>query len=371
MTTPLSTPRRAFAPPLAGFDAPFFLAGLAGYSDAAMRLTARRLGAPFCVTEAMLDTLLLSGGKSLRKADPERLKNAVLGARAEADESQSCGEGAGLEGNLAAGLEDHPLAGQIIGSTTDGIAEAARLVVELGFDVVDLNLACPSKKSKRKVLRGGNLLAEPELAIELLRAVRDAVPPHVPRSVKLRRGFDEGLEWERAFHRIFEAAIELGYAWATVHARTVEQRYVGRSHWPFLTDLVARYPQMRIFGSGDVFEVRDIFRMLDETGVQAVSVARGAIANPFLFREARAVLRGEELVPASLAEQRELLLAHASLAWRLHGEEQGTRLMRKFALRMAERHPDPLRARSTLVAVRRREDLAAALDALYAVSIDR
>jgi len=97
-----------------GFDAPFFQAGLAGYSDGAMRLVARRHGAPFCVTEALLDRTLINGGKGRRKEDPDLL-------------ATECGMGE-IEDNIAAGLDDHPIAGQVMGTFPDEMARASELL---------------------------------------------------------------------------------------------------------------------------------------------------------------------------------------------------------------------------------------------------
>src|SRR5690606_17334453 len=82
----------------------------------------------------------------------------------------------------------------------------------------------------------------------------------------------------------------IGYAWATIHARTVQQKYIGPSRWDVLRDIVRRHPDRLIFGSGDIWDAGDIFRMLAYTGVAAVAVARGCIGNPWIFRQARALL---------------------------------------------------------------------------------
>src|SRR5688572_28247473 len=115
-----------------GFDAPFFQAGLAGYSDGAMRLIARRHGCPYCITEALLDRTLICGGKGRRKEDPDLLES-------------ECGLG-DPEENRVAGLHDHPIAGQIMGINPDEMAKAAVVLVEMNYDVIDVNLACPVKK---------------------------------------------------------------------------------------------------------------------------------------------------------------------------------------------------------------------------------
>ncbi|MEX2544534.1 MAG: tRNA-dihydrouridine synthase family protein, partial [Phycisphaeraceae bacterium] len=302
-------------------DAPFFQAGLAGYSDAAMRLVARRHGCPYCVTEAMLDQFLVAGGKGLKAAELDD--------------------------------RDHPIAGQLMGSHPRDIAAGARMLVGLGYDVVDINLACPVKKIKKKA-RGGHLLAADDDAVAILDAVRQAVGDDVPCTVKLRRGSDDSAQAAARFYRIFEAAIEFGYAGAVVHGRTVEQKYLGPARWSFLRDLVARYrasaPGFFIGGSGDIWEAADIFGMIHETGVDLVSVARGCIGNPWLFRQARAMMMAGvagdvagdaawarrlngAVVGPTIDEQRDVLAEHFELSVALHGEKKAGMMMRKFGIK--------------------------------------
>jgi nifR3 family TIM-barrel protein len=320
-------------------DAPFFQAGLAGYSDAAMRLIARRHGAPYCITEAMLDQFLINGGKGL--------KHAVL------DD------------------EDHPIAGQLMGSHPREIAEGSKILVDLGYDVIDINLACPVKKIKKKC-RGGHLLQEPGEAIAILEAVRDAVPANIPVSVKLRRGSDDTAEAEANFHRIFQGVIDAGYALATVHGRTVEQKYKGPSRWAFLKELTQRYghiESLSIFGSGDIWNANDIFRMLTETGVDGVSVARGCIGNPWLFRQARMMMAGDldawRTAP-SIIEQRDVLLDHFKLSVDLHGENAAGMMMRKFGIRFSRHHPRGEEVAKAFIAVKSLDTWRGVLDTYYA-----
>jgi nifR3 family TIM-barrel protein len=319
-------------------DAPFFQAGLAGYSDAAMRLIARRHGAPYAITEAMLDMFLINGGKGL--------------AAAELDD------------------EDHPIAGQLMGSHPHEIAEGARALVKLGYDVIDVNLACPVKKIRKKA-RGGHLMQEPEDAAAILDAVRQAVDPAIPCTVKLRRGTDDSPEAERRFHRIFEAVIRCGYAAATVHGRTVEQKYLGPSRWAFLADLTTRYAGcgVSLFGSGDIWCAADIFRMIRETGVEAVSVARGCIGNPWVFTQARATLAGDGAGasrPPTIAQQRAVLLEHFDLSVRLHGERSASMMMRKFGIKFSRHHPQGPDVAKAFIAVKSVAEWRAVLDAYYA-----
>ncbi|MCC6659402.1 MAG: tRNA-dihydrouridine synthase family protein [Phycisphaerales bacterium] len=391
------------------FDAPFFQAGLAGYSDAAMRIIARRHGCPYCVTEALLDRTLLAGGRGFAKAD--------------------LGE---IEDNVPGGAEDHPLAGQIMGSDPREMAAAALKMVEQGqraprdyrtlayerdgvlpstradgrmardhlrlpggeqlaapdahratgavvprpvrtFEVIDVNLACPVKKIDRKA-RGGHWLTEPRGAIAILEAVRDAVPRGIACAVKLRRAYDDTPEMAANFGMIADAAERLGYAWATVHGRTVEQKYVGPSRWDVLRGIVRRHPGLPILGSGDIWHAADVFRMIAYTGVAAVSVARGCIGNPWVFRQARDLMAGRRPQAPTLAEQRGVLLEHFDLALRGHSgrpgpsarnEEFTARGMRKFGVRFAQHHPRAEEVRVHMTRVSSLADWRAVVDGFY------
>jgi nifR3 family TIM-barrel protein len=316
---------------------PFFQAGLAGYSDGAMRLIARRHGCAYCVSEAMLDTLLVAGGKGRRIAELTD--------------------------------DDHPIAGQIIGADPATMAEAARIIERMGHDVIDVNCACPVKKLRRRH-RGGHLLADPDQAIDILKAVRDAVEPTRPVTAKLRRAFDDSASSRRNFEQVLQATIDLGYAGVTVHARTVRQKYQGPSHWPFLADLTARYRQALqrgffICGSGDIEHAQDIFDMIERTGVSGVSVARGAIGNPWLFEQARQIMAGLAPTEPTIAQQRAVLDEHFRLCINLHGEKLAGRLMRKFGIRFARHHPDPQRVAKAFIDVQSLADWRAVLDEHY------
>ena len=309
-----------------GFDAPFFQAGLAGYSDAAMRLVARRHGCPYCVTEALLDQTLINGGKGRRREDPDLL-------------AEECGTG-DLHDNRTAGLDDHPVAGQIMGTFPEEMARGSAILADMGYDTIDVNLACPVKKIRRRS-RGGHFLREPQRAIDVLKAVRNIVPDHIPTTVKMRRAWDDTDDMADNFETIFNAAYDMGYAWVTVHCRTVEQKYLGPGRWSFLTELVQRHPEKIIFGSGDIWTVNDIFAMLELTGVKAVSVARGCIGNPWIFRQARQMMDGQQPTNPTLEEQKHALLEHFQLSVQLHGEKAASRMMRKFGIKFSVHHPNP------------------------------
>jgi tRNA-dihydrouridine synthase B len=183
-------------------DAPFVQAALSGYSDAAMRLLARDYGCPYTINEVVLDKLVSVGGK--------RMKRMLSIPRA-----------------------DHPIGGQLMGSEPQQFAEAGNAMVELGYDVIDINFGCPVKKVLGRC-RGGFLLSAPDVARDILRSVYDAVGGRTPVTLKMRRGMDDSAESESNFFSLFEYALEIGIAAITVHGRTVKQRYIGPSNWQFL-----------------------------------------------------------------------------------------------------------------------------------------
>jgi len=346
-----------------GFDAPFFQAGLAGYSDAAMRLVARRHGCPYCVTEALLDQTLISGGKGRTREDPDLL----AGPRPRKGARTTAGGGADADPPLpgaAAELDDHPIAGQIIGSDPGQMAEAAAILLDMDYDVVDVNLACPVRKVRRRN-RGGHLLSAPDEAIAILAAVRRAVPDDVPLTVKLRRAYDDSPRQADNFQRIFDAASDLAYDWATVHCRTVAQKYIGPSRWEFLVDLVKRHPDRLILGSGDIWTADDIFAMLEVTGVSAVAVARGCIGNPWIFRQARELMSGQPPEAPSLPQQRRALLDHFELSVRLWGERAASRMMRKFGIKFSEHHPDAEAVKAAFITCRTAAEWRAVIEEWY------
>ncbi len=303
---------------------PAMQAGLAGYSDMAMRCVARRRGCPYAVTEALLDQVLLRGGRG-------REKGAVL-----------CDE-------------DHPVAGQLMGSEPEELAAAAKLLVEAGFDVIDLNFACPVKKVMGRC-RGGYLLSDPKTAISIMRRVRDAID--IPLSVKLRRALNDSAEAADQFDEVFTEACNLNFAAIAVHGRTVHQKYTGTADWSFLTTLKQRAPErVTLFGSGDVFTAEDALRMYQMTGLDGIWIARGAIGNPWIFNEFAALLRGDPLpLPPTLHEQREALLEHFRLAVEIYGEESASRQMRKIGIKFSKLHPSGPTVWREFIAVRNQQD---------------
>jgi nifR3 family TIM-barrel protein len=316
------------------FDFPVVQAALSGYSDAAMRRVARLCGAPYALDEVVLDRLIVVKGRKQQR-------------------------------HLTLAPGDHPIGGQLMGSDPEQFAPAARALVEAGFDVVDINFGCPVPKVLGRC-RGGFLLSTPATALEIVARVREAVPAQIPVTVKMRRGIDDSSASRDKFFEIFDGAFERGVSAVTVHGRTVEQRYVGPSCWEFLAQVKRHAGPRTVLGSGDVFSATDVVAMIRRTGVDGVSVARGAIGNPWIYREVRALIAGMPLPdPPSILEQRAIIHEHYRVAMEVYGPRQGARIMRKFGIKYSRLHPSPIPVRDAFVAVSNERDWQVVLDRWY------
>lgn len=243
-----------------------------------------------------------------------------------------------------------------MGSSPEEFPAAARKLIGAGFDVIDINFGCPAKRASGGC-RGGYHLGQPEVAIEILRRVRDALPERVPVTVKMRRGLDDTSQSRDNFFRILEAAYDIGVAAVTVHGRTVEQKYAGPSRWSFLKDVREQFPDRTLLGSGDLFTAADCVRMLAETGVNGVTAARGSIGNPWIFSQAAALLRGEPLPqPPRVHEQRDVICQHFQLAREILSAEKAVSQLRKFSIHYAAWHPDADSVQADFIAVRNEAD---------------
>jgi tRNA-dihydrouridine synthase len=210
-------------------------------------------------------------------------------------------------------------------------------------------------------------LSQPEVALEIVRRTRDAVPPQIPVTVKLRRGIDDSVEARDKFYTILDGAFAAGISAVTVHGRTVQQRYVGPSRWQFLAEVKRHLGTKTMLGSGDLFTPQDCLEMIRQTGVDGVTVARGCIGNPWIFAQCRALAEGKPLPPPpSLHAQRAVILEHYQLTQELYGEDRCGAMMRKFGIKYAASHPQYELVREAFTKVRRLEDWKAVLDRFYA-----
>ena len=317
-------------------DFPVVQSPLSGYSDWPMRVIARRLGAAYTVCEVMLDRFIV---------------NVTKGRKAKRF--------------LRVGDDEHPCGAQLMGAVPEEFPPAAMKLVAAGFDVIDLNFACPVKKVLGRC-RGGFLLSDPETALAIVGRVRDALPPNIPLTVKMRRGMDDSPQSRDNFFAILDGAFRLGVVAVTVHGRTVRQRYEGQSSRKFLAEVKRHAGDRTVLGSGDLFTARDCLDMLAQTGVNGVSVARGAIGNPWIFEQARALAAGVVLPPPSLYRQRDVIAEHYRMSEEIYGPSRCCRVMRKFGIKYARLHPQSQQVRDAFVAVTQPAHWRAVLDRWYA-----
>ena len=315
-------------------DFPVVQAALSGYSDLAMRRVARLHGVRYALNEVVLDQTVLTRGKKRRRI-------------------------------VRVAEDDHPVGGQLMGAEPAAFALAADALVEAGYDCVDINFGCPVRKVLGRC-RGGFLLSQPAAATAIVRSVHDAVAGRRPVTVKMRRGMDATADSERKFFAILDAAFETGVDAVTVHGRTVEQRYLGPSDWSFLGRVKKHVGDRVVLGSGDLFSAEDCVRMMSETGVDGVTLARGCIGNPWILRECQALLAGEPIPPApTVAEQGRTIARHYEWAEEIYGQRRVSRIMRKFGIKYSELHPMGLAVRDAFVAVRNGRDWQGVLDRWY------
>ena len=321
---------------------PVIQAALSGYSDAPMRKIARRFGCEFALCEVMLDQFVVAVSK--RKS---RLYFA------ESDE--------------------HPIGAQLMGSEPGQFVRAAQRLVGEGFDLIDLNFACPVKKVLGRH-RGGYLMSNPKSALDIVSAVRQNIPDAVPLTLKLRKGFDDSPENRRRFFEILDGAVDSGISAVTVHGRTVRQRYEGESDWNFVREvkqhlMAKNRSDISVIGSGDLFSAEVCIQRLIESGVNGLALARGVIGNPWLFREVSALLNGQpKPEPPSLAEQREVLAEHFTLSVQLYGERRAATTMRAFGVKYCLLHPYSEQVRQAFVKVKTVGDWNGVLVKWYADS---
>src|ERR1700716_2965418 len=188
--------------------------------------------------------------------------------------------------------DEHPISVQLMGREPASMAEAARMVVAEGADIVDVNMGCPVDKGAKKVCAGAGLARDIPLATEVARAMIEAIGP-VPLTVKMRLGWDDSTKNCVDLARSLEA---VGVAALAVHGRTRVQGYSGLADWGDIAAVKAAV-QVPVFGSGDIRAAADARRRMGDTGCDGVLLARGMMGTPCLIPQCVGRLRDGDVVP--------------------------------------------------------------------------
>jgi nifR3 family TIM-barrel protein len=249
------------------------LAPIAGYCDLAFRLVARSCGA---VGMACTD-LLSSEGVLRENAHSMSLAQTAPG--------------------------DSPLCMQLYGSAADRLVDAARWAEDHGADVVDINMGCPVDKVTKKD-GGSKLLCNPDQTLKMVERVKAGLR-RAPLTCKLRLGWDDTCIVAPYMARRLE---EIGVSLVTIHGRTTEMRFSGEARLDGIAEVVAAVKHIPVIGNGDVKTPHDAQRMIDYTKCAGVMIGRGALSQPWIFRDTWSYLTTGLIPPPPTIEEKVQLI---------------------------------------------------------------
>jgi len=282
---------------------PIALAPMAGVTDRPFRQLCRKLGAAYAVTE------MVTSNPQLRNTRKTTWRSNFDG-------------------------EPAPLAVQIVGSEPGRLADAARYNVELGAQIIDINMGCPAKKVCGK-LGGSALLSDIVLVEQILKAVVAAVD--VPVTLKIRTGPDIS---NRNGPEVAKIAESCGISALAVHGRTRAERFLGKAEYETIRTICDNI-SIPVFANGDVTTALQARQVLDYTGADGLMIGRGAQGNPWIFREFSHFLRtGEELAAPAPAEVHAVMQNHLQRLHGFYGEVHGVRVARKHIGWYLKGHPN-------------------------------
>ncbi len=220
---------------------------------------------------------------------------------------------------------EKPVSLQLFGHEPDVIAEQAKRIEELPFDILDINMGCPVPKIVNNG-EGSALMKNPLLAGRIVESTVRAISK--PVTVKIRKGFDDDHVNATEIARI---AQESGAAAVAVHGRTRVQMYAGQADWDIIAQVKSSV-SIPVIGNGDIRSAQDVLDMKKQTGCDGFMVGRAARGNPWIFKQILHTLKTGELLPApSFDEMADMLIRHGNMLVEYKGEYTGMREMRKHA----------------------------------------
>ncbi len=289
---------------------PIFLAPMAGVTDLPFRTLCREMGAGLACTEMVSAKAIYYSRGDYGKLAAE----ADGGPRVNNHKTWDL---------LEAGENEHPLAVQLFGSDPDILGEAARIISEGPFDIIDFNMGCPVAKVVNNN-EGSALMKDPALAGRIFTSLVKSTDK--PVTVKIRKGFDEDHANAVEIAKIAE---DCGVSAVTVHGRTRDQMYSGKADRECIRR-VKEAVSIPVIGNGDIFTPQDAKAMFDETGCDGIMVARGARGNPWIFRDIISFMETGEIPPKPAPKEiAGMILRQAQMTVDLKGERTAIPQMRK------------------------------------------
>ncbi len=315
-----------------GLESPFVLSPMAGVTDRYFRRIIRDQGGVGLVTMEFISSESLTRGV-------ERTINMMSFVQ-----------------------EERPLSIQIYGKDPVRMSDAAQIVEEIGADAIDINMGCPANKVL-KGCAGAALMGDLSLARSIVRSVRSRIK--IPLTVKFRLGLDDRSVNFLDLGRLCQ---DEGVNGVSMHARTARQMYSGQADWSLIAGL-KKTLDIPVFGNGDIREPADALRMMEQTGCDGVLIGRAAVTNPWIFKQADALRRGESVPRVTLEERRDLILCHFRLLAESEEELVALHKIRTFAGRYTHGLPGGKRLRQKIQSIRSVSDFLLEVEGFFAQAL--